>query len=92
MVRIKIEYFPPLSNVLQKREETFNVDLPGPLTLDMFLDIVIKEYAGKTGKFPLRLKEASQYVILLNGRAIPGHDTKLVDGDVLRIMLPLAGG
>jgi molybdopterin converting factor small subunit len=92
MIQVKVEYFSPLSHIFKKKEETFNFDFPDLPTINMLLNYITEKYGGKTGKFPLRLKEASQYVILLNEKHIREYDIKLADGDILRIMLPLAGG
>lgn len=92
MVRIKVEYFVPLSHLFKKKEETFHFDAQDPPTIDAVLSRITAEYAGKLGKFPLRLRETSQSVILLNANKVSAYDTELADGDVLRIMVPLAGG
>jgi len=92
VVDIKVEYFVPLSHILQKKEETFRFDSPDSPTVDSVLTHIMEKYGTQTERFPLRLKEASQYVVLLNGNKVSGYEAELVDGDVLRIMVPLAGG
>ena len=93
-LRVKVEFFSDLREIVGEREKILEFD--NPPTIREVLDLLVKRYGRKIGEKVFDGGKLSEYYIfLLNGqniRFLKGLDTALKDGDELAIIPPVAGG
>ena len=93
-LRVKVEFFSDLREIVGEREKMLEFD--NPPTIREVLDLLVKRYGRKIGKKIFDGGKLSEYYIfLLNGqniRFLKGMDTTLEDRDELAILPPVSGG
>jgi len=97
-LQVSVRFFTSLREIINKKEETFEFPEGKPITVDLVLKTLARQYGerfveyvydGKTGE----VKGFLQF--LVNGKSastLKGLETKLEDGDVLAILPPVGGG
>jgi MoaD family protein len=94
-MEITVHYFTVLRELTKKRQE--KIKLKEGSTVEELFALLTESYGARFKRhvFPPKAKKGLQLVLLLNNQDISqlsGFKTTLHDGDIISLILPIAGG
>jgi len=97
-LKVSLRFFTVLREIAGKREQTLEFSDSKPVTVNMVLEALRREYGESFGEYVYDRKtgEVKGFLqFLVNGRSVStlsNFKTRLADGDVLAIIPPVGGG
>jgi|Deesub1362A_J573_1020465.scaffolds.fasta_scaffold00386_32 molybdopterin converting factor small subunit len=91
---VKVQYIGPIRKFVEETVVDYNVDTP--ISIQELIDYLVKKYGDKfKQEIFTKAGDAFFYQILINGQNIyklEGYQSKVNDGDMVLISVPLSGG